>query len=297
MAVMFAIPAIFGWKLRRHDLSKGQNPSIDFSKGRRLRHALIGTLDDLFGAVIIFTLSVDIASLIIRYRSPPILFDIFMAETLSLTSSTAMTMIATAYWVSYSRVKRLRLSVLVGFAINALLTIILFGIEFHNEELEGISLERNCLQVALGSGKWDNPDGRLWVLPLCFTFWLCTLLASLTQLPWVRSRTSRTVFFSNASYVVGLVPMVLGTISLVILCRMFYYSYVSMRTAFGTSFTEPENSWSFGQFLALATWVPPFLQFIHIIFAGMTNVLRTRLPEPWDVFIPRQKEEDQPQMV
>lgn len=64
-----------------------------------------------------------------------------------------MTMIATAYWVSYSGEDRLRLSVLAGFAINALLTITLFVIEFHNEELEGISLERNCLQIALGNGK------------------------------------------------------------------------------------------------------------------------------------------------
>jgi hypothetical protein len=97
MAVMFAIPAIFGWKLRRRDINKQPNPSMDLSKGQRLRHALIGSLDDLVGAIIIFTLSVDIASLIIRYRSPLILFDIFMAETLSIISSVALTMVATAY--------------------------------------------------------------------------------------------------------------------------------------------------------------------------------------------------------
>jgi len=266
LAILFAVPAVFGWKSRRHDLNKGLHPSKNLSKDRRLREALIGSLDDLVSAIILFTLSVDIAALIIRFRNPPILFDIFMAETLSLISSTAMTMIATAYWITYSHAGRLRPSVLFGFAACAVLTIALFGIEFHNVGFEGIPLERNCLQVAMGTGEWDNPGGRLWVLPLCFTLWMCSLVASLSQLPWVRARTPRNIFFSNTSYIVGLIPMVFGTVSLVFLCRMFYLSYVLIEKAFGTSFTEPENDWSFGQFLALATWVPPFLQFSHLIY-------------------------------
>jgi hypothetical protein len=132
-------------------VGKRPYPSTDFSKSRRLRHALIGTLDDLVGAVIIFILSVEIAALIIRFRTPAVLFDIFIAETLSLISSRAMVMIATAYWVLYSQVNGLRPSVLLGFAVNAMLTIILIGFEMRNEDLEGTPLEKNCLQLALGS--------------------------------------------------------------------------------------------------------------------------------------------------
>jgi hypothetical protein len=141
LAIMFAIPAVFGWRFLRQSVSKRPYSSTDFPKSRRLRHALIRTLDDLVGAVIIFTLSVNIAALIIRFRTAAVLFDIFMAETLSLISSTAMAMISTAYWVSYCQVNSLRPSVLLGFAVNAVLTIILFRFEFCDEDLEGTQLE------------------------------------------------------------------------------------------------------------------------------------------------------------
>jgi len=287
---------VFGWKSRRQNVNQRPYPSTDLSKGRRLRHALIGTLDDLIGAVIIFTLSVDIAALIIRAKNKA-LYNIFMAETLSLISSWAMVMITTAYWASYRHVDRLRPSVLLGFVVDAILTITLFGFEFHYHELEGIPLEQNCLKIALGGSQWDDPGGRVWVLPLCFTLWICALLASLTQLPLVRAQTPRTRFFSNMSYAIGLLPIVFGTISLVLLCRMFYFAYTTMKTVFGTAFTDPEQEWTFGQFLALATWAPPFFQFTHLLIVGMKNVLRTRMPEPWDVFVPEQKEVNRSQTV
>lgn len=133
-----------------------------------------------------------------------------MAETLSLIDNSAMAMISTAYWTSYGNVGRLRLSVLLGFVANALLTIFLFGFEFHEHELEGIQLEQNCLKTALGGSQWDNPGGRVWVLPLCLALWLGALLTSLTQPPWIRAKTSKARFFSNMSYAIGLVPIVLA---------------------------------------------------------------------------------------
>lgn len=65
LAVLFAIPAFFGWRSRRQDVKQRPRSSTDRPKGRRLHDALIGTLDDLISAVIIFTLSVNIAALII----------------------------------------------------------------------------------------------------------------------------------------------------------------------------------------------------------------------------------------
>lgn len=60
------------------------------------RDACIGTVDELFSAVSVFTLAVLVSTLVFRYRSDT-RFDALMANAMSLFCSTALVMLAATY--------------------------------------------------------------------------------------------------------------------------------------------------------------------------------------------------------
>ena len=265
LAVLFAFPALFSWT----PLGSYRQGVSSLSKRWVLRDSLVASLDDLFSAVILFTVSVLISTIIYRLWNETY-YDIFMAEVLSLISSTAMVMIGASYWNHF----RVRPTNLIGFVANCLLTIILFGIEFwfqhSNEEPEGLPLEHQCLRGILGGTNLDNLGDKKTRFPACFTLWALALLASMLHIVWAyRGRPSKSGqhgTLANCGYLaLGWLPIIFGTTTIIWLCVIFYSSWKSMRDAFGQAFVNSSRDWSFGQFLALVTWVPSIIQFAHLM--------------------------------
>ena len=288
LAIVFAIPSLFDWTSHPSQIDQPQTPGSSSSPSTpdgeargpaaRLRSSLVGTLDDLLSALIIFTLSVVVSSLVLRLHNES-LYDIFTAEALSLISASATVMIAAAYW----RHNRARPAALVGFIADAMLTIVLFGIEFWFQHwpgsVEGLPREHRCLLQILGGPDLNNLGGKRGAFPACFVLWLLALAGSLLHLPWVRARVpgdaggGKTSRPSVVYRVLALSPMVFGTATILSLCVLFYNTWRQMRDAYGEAFTANVQDWGFGQFLALATWVPPILTFIHLLFGTFPPVL------------------------
>jgi len=307
LACLFAIPAAYGWHVVRAQSRRrnsydaltppppektaalGHRPTSlgDVSRGHSLRRALIFTLDDLVGAVVLFTLSVLVAALILRLNRDEVVlrYNMFMAETLALVAAAAMVMIAASYWATYWQVDRVRLTVLAGFVVNAVLTVTLFAVEFAGTAQQNEpQLEWRCLNRRLGfTGRNDDDDDRLDIiglerragLILGFVLWLVALLASLLHLPQLRHMRPTKGPWASVWYFAGLLPMVAGGVVMFVAVFMFGKTYELMKTTYGGSYTLSLANWSFGQVLALATWVEPFMHFLHLIFGKSVFVTIT----------------------
>jgi hypothetical protein len=273
LAILFGLPALFAWTAEpppapvTKEASDGPASRPKVRWLTRIQTALVGTLDDLLGAILIFTLSVLVSSIVYRFTELTV-YNKFMAETLSLVCATAMVMVGAAHW----RHGRLRVAMFVGYWLNAVLTIVLFATDFYSQARgldEGLPLERNCLRSVLTP---EAPPGALPDLndlgskrkyyPACFALWCVALLGSMAQLPRVRggwlARQKRAVLL-----VVDAVPFVAGTATMIWLIGLFWKTYEDMTQAYGEAFTTNEKEWGFGQILALATWIPPILTFGH----------------------------------
>jgi hypothetical protein len=68
----------------------------------------------------------------------------------------------------------------------------------------------------------------------------------------------------HASWVVAeALPSIAGVISLCIYSRYYWIMRSIMEDVYGHAFAAATTKWGFGQYLALATWFPPVLQFLY----------------------------------
>ncbi|KAK0609888.1 hypothetical protein B0T17DRAFT_621192 [Bombardia bombarda] len=260
-----------------HHLSRRRRPRSSRSPAKpekqrfSFRHACIGTVDELFSAVFIFGIAVLVSTSVFR-QSTDARFDVLMADGLSLFCSTSILMLAATYWSH----NRQRPHATVSVIISSVLTVALFGTHFHV-----VNKHANPAELACGTGKgWVNVsdgdpfDMRLFrFVPVGFACWCLALVGAGFHHPWVS------------------LPSVFGSVSLVIYAVYFFNTWQMMKGTYGKAFTKSLQTWGFGQYLAVFTWLPPIMTFVHLFFAGMKGVLETRLPSGWKVY--REEDEDE----
>lgn len=268
-----------GTRITFEDESKSIRAAYQ-NKDKGYRRSLIKRLPDFFEAITVFTLSILVSAIIYRvnYTAYMSVYNLFMAEMLSLVGSTVMVMVAASCWQHSNKPSLngtttkpgLKGIHIAGFFLNTLLTIVLFSLEFHFQHWdpndEGLPSEKRCLQTVWGDETdLNNLGGKRSTLPVCFSLWLVALLGSLIYLLALmypaklaeRKKDSR--MFKAMFKALGIVPMLLGTAVLIWLCYMFFETWKDMKKAFGQAFVGTEKDWTFGQFLALFTWCPPLL--------------------------------------
>lgn len=252
-----------------------------------------------FEAISIFTLSILVSTIIYRarYSVNMSVYNIFMAEALSLVGSTVMVMVAASICQHLSgrddkdrqkhapatpkfeknmKLKqfRTRANVLERselrskhiyiFVLNTLLTIVLFTVEFAIQSTNpdtGLAAERRCLKAVPG----HTDLGKHVSIPVCFSFWLVALVGSLPQLLGLlypekfSQRWGKTPILKALAFI----PMIFGTAALVWLVYIFCRMWRDMRMAFGQAFVDGEQDWTFGQCMAVFTWCSPLLAVVQ----------------------------------
>ncbi|KAF2104090.1 hypothetical protein NA57DRAFT_50937 [Rhizodiscina lignyota] len=327
LALLSAFPAILYWCSRRKTENKPQtsesstekNADHNVDRGDN-EGPIVAILDDLFPAVIVFTFSVLLAAVVLRFQNElTLIFDLLMAEILSLISSTAMVMIASSWAISFWAEGRLRFFTTVGFVVNSLLTITLFAADFWYQDsssalaLTGWPIERRCLYQIIGDNDPNNLGGKRTSLPACFALWCAALLVCLLRLFLMRQKKivgdeRKEKRHLATVYALGLIQIALTLAVLIWLQVLFWVTWTQMRKSFGKVFINTEESWGFGQFLALATWLPSILQLFEEAWSkysgkcrrrdvsGSTKSMRTsRLPAPWTAIRSGDKEDYKPQ--
>lgn len=218
-------------------------------------------------------------------------------EALTLLGSTVMVLLAASKWqaeIEEQKQERARLKPedvehkrketniskktvmeVCSFGINVILTIALFSIQFWYQlqidgKAEGLPIERQCLQATQGRGHdLDALGNEKYYLPISFALWLVALFGSLLCLrlriraagpaPGPGSTASRSALYQAARTL----AVVFGSTVLVLLCLMFYDTWMDMKMVFGRAFLSTESAWNFGQFLALFTWFPPLITLVQ----------------------------------
>ncbi|KAK3690473.1 hypothetical protein B0T22DRAFT_463654 [Podospora appendiculata] len=259
------------------------------------RQALIGTVDELFSAVFVFGLAVIVSTFVYRYNTEA-RFDVLMADALSMFCSTSVIMLAAPYWSH----NEFRTHSTASFIVIAILTIALFATHFHV-----VNIHASPVELACGTGKGsvnfrdgDPFDMRLFrFIPIGFACWCLALIGATFHHPYInkyqpydpygrraRGQPRRTPTAAERVKlalwkIVESFPTVFGLIGLVIYAVYFFNTYKMMKDTYGEAFTKAEKTWGFGQYLAVFTWLPPILTFLHMYFAGMKKMLQARLPK------------------
>jgi hypothetical protein len=231
------------------------------------RAACIGTVDELFSAVFVFGLSVIVSTFIFRY-STDARFDILMADGLSLFCSTTIVMIAATYWKHSC--ERPHASFSVG--IVAILTVVLFATHFNVTNTHASPVELAC---GTGSGLISSTDSdpfdqrHFRFVPIGFSFWVVALVGAVCHHPKLHpyrpSWAHGWIWTTFES-----LPLFFGFASLIIYAAYFFSTWKMMKETYGQAFTHAEETWAFGQILAVFTWLPPILAFFHLFFGKQT---------------------------
>jgi hypothetical protein len=273
------------------------------------RVSFLGTLDDLFQAVLVFGISVIVSGFVFRYNTQSH-FDALMADGLAMLCSTTVVMLAASYWAH----NKPRPYVAWCVAAVVCLTVALFATHDTVVSIRASPVERAC---GTDGRNWtqSSGDGEVVVhdvdfnathfnfIPLGFACWCLVTFGAVFHHPKVKRRWKPRPGWS-AGYVgyviVESLPSFFGLLGLAVYLAYFWHTWRLMKSVYGDAFTKAEKTWGFGQYLAVATWLPVFLQFGHLFMcrwplsvrhspvavltedaAGMEPVLATRLPRAW----------------
>ncbi|KAM7219698.1 hypothetical protein V8F06_004911 [Rhypophila decipiens] len=248
------------------------------------RQAAVGTVDELFSAVYVFAISVMVSTFAYRYRTDS-RFDVLMADGLSLVCSTTVVMLAATYWAHNRERPHATGSVIA----TVFITIALFATHFNVASKRASPVELAC---GTGKGgvsvrKGDPFDVKvIKFIPLGFASWCLALLGAVFHHPILHARKPAkgrkvALFFWR---VAESLPCVFGIIGLGLYAGYFFNTWRMMKSTYGKAFTSAEKDWGFGQYLAVFTWLPPIMSFIHLYFAGLKGMLEARLPKGWKVY-------------
>ncbi|KAK3936979.1 hypothetical protein QBC46DRAFT_320550 [Diplogelasinospora grovesii] len=258
---------------------KKDNPK---KKNFSFRSSCVGTVDELFSAVFVFTISVLVSTFVFRYKTDA-RFDALMADGLSMFCSTTVVMLAATYWAHNRQRPQNTISVFV----IAALTIALFATHF-----SVVNMHASPIELACGTGKgWVSAtDGdpfdmnHFRFIPVGFAVWCLTLIGAVFHHPYVEQWKPEKVdgrrTFAYVMWKTGeSLPSIFGTAGLIIYAAYFFDTWQMMKVTYGDAFTKSESTWGFGQYLALFTWTPPLLSFGHAMLAGPEAFFISRLPK------------------
>lgn len=263
------------------------------------RDSLVRNLTSFFEAISIFTLSILVSTIIYLTRDSvdSSVYNIFMAEVLSFVGSTLMVMVAASICQHLSRtddknqrsqqhasaIKEMLLNPfgdgatlqekpqlgskhIYIFVLNTLLTIVLFVLEVairHADPNQGLLAEKRCLTAVPG----HTDLGKKAAIPISFSLWMVALIGSIFQFfgllypdIWSQRRSK-----AHMLRLLAVVPMIFGTAALVWLVYLFCRTWKDMRIAFGRSFVDGEQDWTFGQCMAVFTWCSPLLAVVQAV--------------------------------
>ncbi|KAK4456693.1 hypothetical protein QBC42DRAFT_280754 [Cladorrhinum samala] len=258
------------------------------SKKKRFsfRAACIGTVDELFSAVFVFALALIVSTFVFRYKTDS-RFDALMANALSQLCATTVVMLAASYWAH----NRERPHATGSVAVIAILTIAMFATHATVANMHASAAELAC---GIGSGRISTIRGdpfdmkKFHFVPVGFGAFCLALFGSVFHHPWVhRHRPTK----EKGSFILWRVlwkiaqslPSVAGLIGLVVYAAYFLNTWQMMKQTYGATFSKNVKNWGFGQYLAIFTWLPPVLSFMHIFFGGMEMSLEKKLPQGWRV--------------
>jgi hypothetical protein len=233
-----------------------------------IRAAFVGTIDDLYQAVIVFGLSVLVSSFIYR-SSTDSQFDVLMADGLSMLCSTTVIMLTPTYWDFNERRPQWAATVLAV----VIMTVVMFGTHFHVIDIHASPAELAC---GSASSKWTSGNGdddpfdiaHFRFVPVGFTLWCLVLIGSMLHQPIVRTfRPKKMSVVWWIWVVVESFPSTIGFFALFVYAAYFYNTWHMMKSAYGNAFTKPQEAWGFGQLLSLFTWLPPIFTFVHLFFS------------------------------
>ncbi|KAH8909429.1 hypothetical protein BR93DRAFT_975696 [Coniochaeta sp. PMI_546] len=256
------------------------------------RVSFLGTLDDLFQAVLVFGISVIVSGFVFRYHTDSH-FDALMADGLAMLCSTTVVMLAASYWAH----NKPRPYVAWCVAAVAVLTVALFATHHTVVSIRASPVERAC---GTDGRNWSQTEGdggadvvvrdadfnasHFNFIPLGFACWCLVAFGAVFHHPVVKRRwkprPGRSVGYV-VYVIVESLPSFFGLLGLAIYLAYFWHTWRLMKSVYGDAFTKAEKTWGFGQYLAVATWLPVFLQFGHLFMSGMEPVLATRLPRAW----------------
>ncbi|KAK4160506.1 hypothetical protein QBC43DRAFT_325375 [Cladorrhinum sp. PSN259] len=251
------------------------------------RAACIGTVDELFSAVFVFALAVIVSTFVFRYKTDT-RFDALMANALSQLCATTVVMLAASYWAHNKERPHATGSVLVV----TVLTIALYTTHASVANMHASAAELAC---GIGKGKISTIRGdpfdmkKFHFIPVGFGAFLLALFGALVHHPWMHPHrptkqkgsciTLRILWKMAQS-----LPSVMGLIGLVVYTTYFLNTWEMMKETYGNTFSKNVKNWGFGQYLAIFTWLPPMLSFVHSFWGGMRVSLEKRLPQGWKVY-------------
>ncbi|KAM7192329.1 hypothetical protein V8F20_008920 [Naviculisporaceae sp. PSN 640] len=248
------------------------------------RQAFVGTVDELFSAVYVFAISVMVSTLAHRHGTNS-RFDVLMADALSLSCSTTVIMLAATYWAHNRERPHATASVIA----TVIITVALFATHFHVASKKASPVELAC---GTGKGLLSVREGDpfdvkiIRFIPFGFASWCLALIGAVFHHPIVHSKRpakERKIAWWLWKVAESL-PCIFGIIGLAVYAGYFFNTWRIMRSTYGKAFTSAEKQWGFGQYLAVFTWWPPIMSFIHLYFAGLKRMLEARLPKGWKVY-------------
>lgn len=251
------------------------------------RVSFLGTLDDLFQAVLVFGISVVVSGFVFRYRTDSH-FDALMADGLAMLCSTTVVMLAASYWAH----NKPRPYVAWAVAAVAVLTVALFATHGTAVAVRASPVERAC---GTDGRNWSSQSGdattsvtvrdadfnatHFSFIPLGFACWCLAAFGAVFHHPAVRRRWKPVIGGGGGGYVgvayaaAESLPSFFGLLGLAVYLAYFWHTWRLMKSVYGDAFTKAEKTWGFGQYLAVATWLPVFLQFGHLFMCKFLSLL------------------------
>ncbi|KAK3367700.1 hypothetical protein B0H63DRAFT_489645 [Podospora didyma] len=261
------------------------NPSPrNRKKHFNFRASCVGTVDELFSAVFVFAIAVLVSTFVFRYKTEA-RFDALMADGLSMFCSTAVIMLAASYWAHNEQRPHATISV----CLIAILTIVLFATHSSVANMHASPAELACgtgkgRVGVLGGDPFDIKKFRF--IPVAFGSWCLALIGAVFHHPFVNKyKPDKERRFARVMWQMGeSLASVFGFIGLVIYAIYFFNTWKMMKETYGEAFTKGLKNWGFGQYLAVFTWLPPLLTFMHLFLTSMEGVFESRLPKGFKVF-------------
>ncbi|KAK1753761.1 hypothetical protein QBC47DRAFT_303532 [Echria macrotheca] len=230
------------------------------------RLSLVRTLPGLMISALVFAMSVMVSSYVYRWTTHS-RFDALMADAFSMLSATAVVMICAAYWAT--TVRPYSPGYVAGSVVLlSILNLIMFSTHFSIFYKRGKMIERLCSQ----GYESMTPDQRFQDSEDFFYFlggfvcYVLALLGMVTHHPLVRKHRAKSGWAHAVWVVAETLPVVAGSVSLAVYSRYYWKTREIMKDVYGDAFTAATQTWGFGQYLALATWFPPILQFLYLYF-------------------------------
>jgi hypothetical protein len=235
------------------------------------RLSLVSTLPNFVDATLVFAGSVVVSSYVYRWTTHS-RFDALMADALSMLSTTAATMVCASYWATITdRHHHPRGYVTIGIAILVVLNIVLFGTHFSIFYKPGIAIERLCSRryaVMTPEQRFHRSEDFYYLFG-AFAFWVLACIGTGLHHPLVQRYRAKNGVLHACWVITEALPSIAGVISLCIYSRYYWIMRSIMEDVYGDAFGAATMTWGFGQYLALATWLPPVLQFLYYYWVKM----------------------------